>query len=128
MNLSSILTQGMWAILDHSAPLSLLHCFVIKGQSLIYNSSSEDGRPASGKDVSFGQSLIRKYSRKARFRNPLEDKYFNFGNLTMMSSVREEGNVIPISSSGKDTASGHPMTQRIFREVSLCKPQSIGDS
>lgn len=66
MNLSSILTQGLWDILDHPSPLSLLHCFIINGQSLIYNSKSVDGK-ASGNDVSLGQSLIRKYSREARF-------------------------------------------------------------
>lgn len=45
----------------------------------------------------------------------------------MISSVKEVGNVIPISSCRKDTTSGHPMKQRFLREVSLCKPHSISD-
>lgn len=125
MNLSSILTHGMWAILVHSRPLSLLHCFFNKGHPSIYNCKSEDGKPTSGNDVSFGQFLIRKRSSDVKFRKPLEDRCFNSGNFAMASLVREVGNIIPSSSCGKDTASRHPPIERFLREVSLCSPHSI---
>ena len=67
MNLPSISTQGMLAILDHSFPLSLLHSVFSFGHLEMINCKSEDGRPTSGKDVRFGQSSIIKYSREVRF-------------------------------------------------------------
>ena len=43
----------------------------------------------------------------------------------MRRLVREQGCIIPISSCGNNTASGHPFCmERISREVSLCNPHS----
>lgn len=76
-----------------------------------------------GRNLKFGQLSMLKDSKEVRLRKPLEDKISSFGKFTMLRWVREEGNVIPISSCGNDTTSGHPFDiHRDLREVSLCNP------
>lgn len=84
MNLPSMQTRVMLAILDHSFPVSLLHSFSSFGQLHMFNHKIEDGRPTSGNDVRFGQSSIHRNSREVRLSKPFEDRFFKFWNPMML--------------------------------------------
>lgn len=90
----------------------------------MFISNSNDGNPTSGKAERLGQAWIVKYLRGVRFWKPLEDRYFNFGMFVVVWVIREEGNIIPISSSGKETAWEHILMYSSLGELRLCDPHS----
>ena len=127
INLSSIFTQGMWAIFGQSSPFSFEHLWIRSGQSLIYSSESMSGSPSLGiKDWSLGHRKTSSFLREVSVWRDRKAKDSRFWKREMQSSTRVVGRRNKwwwwLE---KEVASGNmPPMVRVLREVNLARPHS----
>lgn len=114
----------MWEILGHSFPPLLLQLASNKGHFLMVNTEREEGSLSSGKDSSFRQYVISRFSRDDRCCSHFPSKHFTSKRLYMYIDTREfESNGISISISAFKRSS--PSMCNVVRQVSLCKLHSL---
>ena len=122
--LSSISTQGMWAMLGQSCPFPFEHLCFRSGQSLIYSRESVSGSPSLGQnDWSLGQRWIRSSSSEVRVWRVREDRDFRFWKSWMERKVRVVGRIGGLWPSEKEATRGNmPPMVSFLREVSVARP------